>query len=375
MPSVTGSPSTTVPASGHEVSRLEHELAERVGRSHCVATGSGTMALTVALEALGLPPGSEVIVPSVCCPAVPFAVAYAGLVPVFCDISRADYVLDAAAVDAVRSERTRAFVGVHLFGNPAPVDDLVEYARSRSLSFIEDVAQAFGGRHQGEMLGRFGTMSITSFRRGKILSASGGGAIFTDDADVGAALREALRAYSGSGSTDSRRKQALYEYLDPTTDRRRFLPRAVQIRLASRLFESISFRPLEPLQAQVVSELLPDLDATVETHNRHASMYRALLSGPGLVHPTPREGGVCFRYTVRLEDDARSRIRRGLIERGIWVSALYPALHEWYGSPQHLPVTESVAPRLLNLPVAPPWDVDDVERIATTLTELLSLPA
>ena len=360
---------------GHEVSRLERELAERVGRSHCVATGSGTMALTMALEVLDLPPGSEVIVPSVCCPAVPFAVAYAGLVPVFCDISPADYVLDTAGVDAVRSERSRALVGVHLFGNPAPVDELAEYARSHSLVFVEDAAQAFGGSYHGEMLGRFGTVAITSFGPSKILSADGGGAVFTDDADLAAALREARRVHGDSRSPKGRRSYTLYEYVDPTTDHPRFLPRAVQIRLASRLFKPLSFRSLQPREAQLVSELLPRLDGNVERRNHHASLYRALLTGPGLVHPVPREGGACFRYTVRLEDDARLHIRRQLNRRGIWVSALYPALHEWFGSSQPLPVAEGVAPRLLNLPVAPPCNADDVTRIATTLTELLSVAA
>jgi dTDP-4-amino-4,6-dideoxygalactose transaminase len=328
------------------------------------------MALTMALEVLGLPPGSEVIVPSVCCPSVPFAVAYAGLVPVFCDISEADYVLDVAGVEAALSDRTRAVVGVHLFGNPAPVDELVEYAGSRSLTFIEDVAQTFGGRYRGEPLGRFGTMSITSFGRGKILSAGGGGAVFTDDADVAAALREARRAYESSRGTEAR-GQTLYEYLDPTTDRPRFLPRAVQVRLASRVFKSMSFRALRPREVQRVSELLPQLDDDVETRNRHASLYRTLLTGPGLVHPTPREGGACFRYTLRLEDDVRAQIRRELNRRGIWVSALYPALHGWFGSSRPLPVAEGVAPRLVNLPVAPSCSVDDVKRIAATLSELL----
>ena len=333
------------------------------------------MALTMALEVLGLPPRSEVVVPSVCCPAVPFAVAYAGLVPIFCDISAADYVLDTAGVDAALSERTRAIVGAHLFGNPAPVDELVEYARSHSLVFVEDTAQAFGGRYQGEPLGRFGTMAITSFGRAKILSADGGGAVLTDDADLAAALREARRVHSDPRSPKARRNHTLYEYLDPTTDHPRFLPRAAQIRVASRLFKSMSFRPLQPREARLVSELLPLLDSNVEKRNHHASLYRTLLTGPGLVHPIPREGGACFRYTVRLEDDARSRIRRELNRRGIWVSALYPALHEWFGASRPLPVAEGVAPRLLNLPVAPPCDADDVRRIATTLSEVLSLAA
>jgi dTDP-4-amino-4,6-dideoxygalactose transaminase len=365
----------TPSASLNGLSRLEHELAERVGRRHCVATGSGTMALTMALEVLGLPPGSEVIVPSVCCPSVPFAVVYAGLVPVFCDISAADYVLDVASVDAALSDRTRAVVGVHLFGNPAPVDELVDYTRSHSLAFVEDVAQTFGGRYRGEPLGGFGTMSITSFGHAKILSAGGGGAVFTDDADIAADLREARRVYESSRGTNAGGNHTLYEYVDPTTDRRRFLPRAVQVRLASRLFKSMSFRSLQPREAQLVSELLRQLDSNVETRNRHASLYRTLLTGRGLVHPTPREGGACFRYTVRLEDHARSRIRRELNRRGTWVSALYPALHSWFGSPRPLPVAESVAPRLVNLPVAPSCSVDDVKRIAKGLSDVLSLAA
>ena len=133
----------------------------------------------------------------------------------------------------------------------------------------------------------------------------------------------------------------------------------------------MSLRPLQPRQAALVSELLPHLDENIDVRNHHASLYRDLLSGAGVVHPSSRAGGACFRYTVRLEDDVRSHIRRELIRRGIWVSALYPALHDWYGAPGPLPVAESVAPRLLNLPVAPPCDVDDVKRISSALSELL----
>ena len=357
---------------GREISRLEHELAEYVGRSHCVVTGSGTMSLTTALEVLGLPPGSEVIVPSVCCPAVPFAVAYSGLVPVFCDVSPADYVLDIASVDAVLSDRTRAIVGVHLFGNPAPVDELVEYARAQSLAFVEDVAQAFGGRYRGEMLGRFGEMSITSFGHAKILSVGGGGAVFTDDADTARALRQSPRlSTSGNGGFTSLTRW-LYEHLDPTQTSATFPSRAARVRLASRLFRSMSLRELQPHEATRVSELLPQLDENVAVRNEHAALYRKLLTGPGVVHPSAREGGACFRYTVRLEDAARSQVRRELRRRGIWVSALYPALHGWFGSSRPLPVAESVAPRLLNLPVAPPTDAEQVKRISTALSELVA---
>lgn len=357
---------------GHELPGLEQQLAEHVGRSHCVVTGSGTAALTMALEVLGVPPGSEVIVPSVCCPSVPFAVAYSGLVPVFCDVSRDDFVLDLASVDAVVSERTRAIVGVHLFGNPAPVDELVEYAHTRALAFIEDVAQAFGGRYRGEMLGAFGEMSITSFGHAKILSAGGGGAVFTDDADTARALRDRQRRPTTGSSILMELSRRIYEHVDPTQAGTSFPSKAARIRLAARLFKSMSFRPLQPHEARLVSKLLPHLDENVAARNQHASLYRELLTGPGLVHPTTRGGGACFRYTIRLEDDVRLDVRRELKRRGVWVSALYPALHEWFGSTRALPVSESIAPRLLNLPVAPPCDAEDVERTAAALSELLA---
>ena len=360
---------------GHEVSRLERELAERVGRSHCVATGSGTMALTMALEVLDLPPGSEVIVPSVCCPAVPFAVAYAGLVPVFCDISPADYVLDTAGVDAVLSERSRALVGVHLFGNPAPVDELAEYARSHSLVFVEDAAQAFGGSYRGEMLGRFGTMSITSFGPSKILSADGGGAVFTDDADLAAALREARRVHGDSRSPKARRNHTLYEYVDPTTDHPRFLPRAVQIRLASRLFKPLSFRSLQPREARA------RLRASASTRRQRGAAEPSRVAVSSVAHrsragpPRSARGRRLLplhrapRGRRSLAHSARAQPARYLGERALSRAARLVRVS------RPLPVAESVAPRLLNLPVAPPCNADDVTRIATTLTELLSVAA
>jgi dTDP-4-amino-4,6-dideoxygalactose transaminase len=368
---MAASASTASQTPGRQISRLEHELAEYVGRRHCIVTGSGTMALTMALEVLGLPPHSEVIIPSICCPAVPFAVAYAGLVPVFCDVAPDDYLADVARVDEVLTEQTSAIVGVHLFGNPAPIDELVAYARARALFVVEDVAQALGGRYRGEMLGRFGEISITSFGYAKILSAGGGGAVFTDDPATARKLRDDQRLLGAGRSTLASLSRRISRFVDPTQSSSTFPSRAARIRLASYLFKSMSFRRLLPREATRILELLPQLDENVAIRNQHAALYRELLTAPGIVHPSPRAGGACFRYTVRVEDDARSHIRRELGRRGVWVSALYPALHSWFGSPQPLPVAERLAPQLVNLPVAPPNDTEQVSRTSKTLVELV----
>ena len=357
---------------GNELSRLEHELAEQVGRSHGIVTGSGTMALTMALEVLGLPQGSEVIVPSVCCPSVPFAVAYAGLVPVFCDISSADYVLDAATVDAALSERdprgrrgpfVRQSCARRRAGGVRPLS-LARPCRGRCAGVRRPVSRRNARPVRGDVDHQFRTRRRSSPpEEAELFSPT------TPRPPVGCGTGNACPPARVPTLTSLSRR--LYEHVDPTQTGATFPSKAARIRLASRLFKSMSFHRLQPHQATRVSELLPQLDENVDIRNHHASLYRELLTGPGIVHPSAREGGACFRYTVRLEDDSRSRIRRELNRRGIWVSALYPALHDWYGSSRPLQVAESVAPRLLNLPVAPPCGVEDVKRISTMLSELV----
>ena len=149
------------------VTLLEYQLAEYAGREHCICTGSGTSALAIALRALHLPSGSEVVLPSICCDAVPIAVEHAELTPVLCDVSPNDYNMDANFVESVLSPRSKVMIAVHLFGYPCPMDALLKLAEEKSLIVVEDAAQAVGGNLGSRKLGSFGELSVVQFWESK----------------------------------------------------------------------------------------------------------------------------------------------------------------------------------------------------------------
>ena len=131
---------------------------------------------------------------------------------------------------------------------------------------------------------------------------------------------------------------------------------------------------MQPQWAEDISRSLDDLDEMVASRNRMAALYQRLLKSDAIIHPEVRDGGTCFRYSVLLKGGDRSRVRVELLKRGIWVSTLYPALHQLYGSPGGLDVTEYVAPRIVNFPVEPSLDEEAVGRVAEVALELISAP-
>jgi len=184
---------------GPEVSAFEGAFASYLGAGHCVGVANGTEAITIALRALGVGPGDEVIVPGATFYATPEAVINAGAVPVFCDVDPDTWVMTAATAEPHVTERTRAILPVHLFGNPAPMDGLRELASARSLLLLEDAAQAHGARYGAAFAGTLGDAATFSFYPGKNLGATGdAGAIVSSNDDV-AALARRLRFH---GSED-----------------------------------------------------------------------------------------------------------------------------------------------------------------------------
>lgn len=175
---------------GPEVEAFESEFAGYVGARHCVGVANGTEALTIALRALGCGPGDEVVVPGLSFFATAEAVVNAGARPVFADIDPATHCLTRETAEPALSERTRAILLVHLFGNPAPVAELRALATERGLHLLEDAAQAAGAELGGTKAGALGDAAGFSFYPGKNLGAFGdAGAITTDDPDVAAAAR------------------------------------------------------------------------------------------------------------------------------------------------------------------------------------------
>jgi len=236
---------------GPEVEAFEQEFADYLGAQHCVGVANGTDALTIALKALGVQPGDEVVMPSFTFYATAEAAVNAGAVPVFCDIDPSTYCVTAETVERAITPRTKAIVVVHLFGNVAPVEEL----RRFGLPILEDAAQAAGASLDGRMAGALGDAATFSFFPSKNLFCMGdGGAITTNAPDVAARARR-LRFH---GSED---KQTF-----------------VDVGFNSRLDE---------LQAAALRVFLPELDAWNAARRAVADGYAEAGLGDFLQLPSP----------------------------------------------------------------------------------------
>jgi len=191
---------------GPQMAKFEAALAAYVGAPHAIAVSSGTAGLHLALLALGIGPGDEVIVPSFAFIAVANAVRYVGAQPVFADIDAETRNLNPANVEAVVTTRTRALIAVHTFGRPAPMTALLDVARRHNLLVIEDACEAIGSEIRGRHVGTFGDAGIFAFYPNKQITTGEGGMVVTGNSEVArsiAALRNHGRYEFESGSFDS----------------------------------------------------------------------------------------------------------------------------------------------------------------------------
>ena len=297
---------------GPEVSGFEQEFARYLGVRHCVGVANGTDALTIALRAVGVRPGDDVVLPSFTFYATAEAVVTAGARPVFCDIDPATFCVTAASVESVITARTRAIVPVHLFGNVAPVDELERFG----VPVVEDAAQAAGATYRGRRAGALGTAATFSFFPSKNLPCLGdGGAVVTDDDEV-AALARRLRFH---GSEDKR------------------------------TFTEVGYNSrLDEMQAAVLRLLLPDLDDWNGRRRAAADAYARLGLGEHAELPAPVAGAehVYHLYVVRNE-------RLEGVGTGYYriPCHLQPAMREWGADALELPGTREAARTNVALPM------------------------
>jgi len=330
---------------GPELAEFEHEFAAYVRRRHCVGVANGTDALTIALRALGVEPGAEVIVPAFTFFATAEAVVNAGARPVFADIDLDTNCVTAQTVEGVIGSRTRAIVPVHLFGNPAPMAELSELASSRGLLVLEDAAQAAGARLEGTAAGALGDAACFSFYPGKPLGAFGdAGALLTDEDEVAAAARR-LR--------------------DHGSDRRW-------------VHSEVGFNSrLDDLQAAALRVLLPHLDEWNAARRRVASLYTESGLGALVELPpeTPGAEHAYHLYVVRTPE--RDRVIDALDAAGIESRAYYtPPLHRQpamaaYAREGSLPGAERLANEGLALPMGPALDTQAVQAVTTAVADAL----
>lgn len=322
---------------GPEVEAFEDELGAYLGARHCVGVGNGTDALAIGLRALGVEPGDDVVVPSFTFYATAEAVAAIGARPVFCDVDPESFCLTAEAVERALTERTRAIVPVHLFGNLAPVEEL----RRFGLPLLEDAAQAAGATRDGRRAGTLGDAAAFSFFPSKNLGGLGdGGAVVTGGDDVA----ERVRLLRSHGSRD---KQTYTE-----------------VGYNSRL---------DALQAAALRVLLPELDGWNRRRRSIAAAYAQLGLGEHAALPAaaPRSEHVYHLYVARhpRPDELSARLR----ERGIEARSYYrvpvhrqPAMAPYLPGgeqPVELPGTEEAAATNLALPMGPELTRAQVEEV------------
>jgi dTDP-4-amino-4,6-dideoxygalactose transaminase len=320
---------------GEEVERFEAEFAEYCGTRHCVGVASGTAALSIMLQAAGIGPGDEVIVPAHTFVASAFAVLHVGATPVCADVDSGTGLLDPAAARAAIGPRTAALLPVHLYGQVCAMDALRALADQHGLAMFEDAAQAHGATHRGVRAGALGRAGAFSFYPSKNLGALGdGGAICTDDGEL-AAIARRLRDLGRNGSAG---------HADAGYNER-----------------------LDGLQAAFLRAKLPHLERWNANRRALAARYGERLSDEAeLLQETPETPCVYHVYPVRVRD--RKAIGDRLAELGIATGVHYPvalpdqaALPAMRGS--DAPVARDWAARELSLPIFPEMTVDELERV------------
>jgi dTDP-4-amino-4,6-dideoxygalactose transaminase len=327
---------------GPEVHAFERELAAYLGVRHVVSVANGTDAITIALRALGVRAGDEVVVPAFTFYATAEAVAGAGARPVFCDVDRATRNVTAQTVNAALTARTTAVIAVDLFGAPAPVGEL----RELGLPVLEDAAQAVGASLGGRRAGALGDVATLSFYPSKNLGCFGdGGAIATDDRE----LAERTRALRFHGSRD---KQT---------------------------FEHVGWNSrLDELQAAILRVLLPRLDGWCDGRRGGARAYleAGLSEHVGLPAVVPSAEPAWHLYVVthpHADELVAALARRQIGARGYYRTPLHrqPAMAPYASRQLSLPVTDELARTNLALPISPVLDVAQAGEVVTAIAASL----
>ena len=328
---------------GPEVAELERQLAERVGVLHCISCSSGTDALLLALMALGIGAGDEVITTPFTFFATGEMIALLGSVPVMVDIEPDTYNLDPARIEQAITPRTRAIMPVSLYGQPAAMDEINAVAAQHGLPVIEDAAQSFGSTYKGRASCGLSTIGCTSFFPSKPLGAYGdGGACFTDDDALATAMQQ-LRNHG---------QEQRYQH--------------ARVGINGRL---------DTIQAAILLAKLAVFDQELEARDWAANAYSAALSeaaAAGLLRtPLLREGNTSAwaQYTLEVED--RDGVVAALHEAGVPTAVHYPVpmhqqpvfrdLRPAFGGLAH---AERASKRVLSLPMHPYLGEEDIKRVA-----------
>ncbi len=317
---------------GEFVENFEKEFASYLGVDFCVGLGNGTDALEILISAFDFPKGSEIILPVNTFSATAEAVVSNGLIPVFADCNDF-FSIDLSSIKKVISKKTVAIIPVHLYGIPADMNEILNFAKENNLKVIEDSAQAHGATYFGKKTGTFGDASIFSFYPGKNLGAFGdGGAVVTNDK----ILAQKVRMIANHGRKEK------YEHL----------------------FSGRNSR-LDGLQAGILSVKLKYLDFWIKKRNLLSKKYEELFENSNVFFPKIPENRISARHLFVVSVEKRDELKKYLTQEGIQTGIHYPKIlskqQAFFNYKADFKNADNFSLKLLSLPMGDHLEIGDVE--------------
>lgn len=327
---------------GKEVSAFEEEFAHYCGVRYCVGVNSGTSALHLALLAVGVGPGDEVITVPCTFVATVAAVLYTGARPVFVDVDPVSYTMDPRKIEDAITPRTKVILPVHLYGNPADMDPILAIARRHGIAVIEDAAQAHGAEYRGRRCASMGDLGCFSFYPGKNLGAYGeGGLVATDKPELARTVRM-LRDWGA---------EKKYEHV----------------------LKGFNYR-MEAVQGAILRVKLRYLESWTEARRARAGAYNRLLAGTGLILPAVADGSRHVHHIYAVLTDHRRELIEWLGSQGVQTGIHYPypvhllpAYADLGYAAGQFPVSERIAGQELSLPMFPELTGEQIEAVAAAV--------
>lgn len=361
---------------GENVKQFEKEIAEKIGVKHAITVGNGTDALIIALKSLGIKEGDEVITTDYTFFATAEAIRFVGATPVFCDVELDTYNIDPSQIEEKITDKTKAIICVHLFGNACKMDEINDIAKRHNLYVVEDAAQAINSQYNGKNVGNLGDVACFSFFPTKNLGCFGdGGMITTNDDDLATIIR-ALKVH-GSGENGMKAYAILndeeVEVVEQNSgDNTVYNP----LKYYNYLIGHNS--RLDEIQAAILRIKLKHLDEYTENRRSISHGYIEALKDTSLVMPTETEGGKHVFHLFILQSENREEIESKLKGKGI-------ATGTYYKVPMHLqkafndlgykkgdfPNAEYLSERTFAIPLFPEMNDEEREYIINSIKEIV----
>jgi dTDP-4-amino-4,6-dideoxygalactose transaminase len=346
---------------GNEVKVLEQELAQYLGTKHAIAVNSGTDALVIGLKAMGIGEGDEVLTTPFTFFATAESISIVGAKPVFVDIDEKSFNIDPAKIEAQITDKTKAIMPVHLYGNPAAMNQIMAIAAKHGLKVIEDCAQSFGATYQdncsgcdgsctpsgfaGKKVGTIGDVGAYSFFPSKNLGCYGDGGLITTDDDAVADIARMLRVHGA-------KKKYHNEVLGYNSR-------------------------LDTMQAAILRVKLPHIEKW-NAHRLAAGRYynQAFEGVAGIITPDAPDGHVFHQYTIRLTTKNRDEVQAQMQAQGIGTMVYYPIPQDqlpiYKGQYAANPVSDALAAQVLSLPMGHYISKEDQDQVIAILSSVLS---